>query len=44
MVSKNQEIVKSNDEDDDNVPRLKQGGMSKEVNNLALVDLTTPLG
>jgi len=44
VVPKHQKIVESDDEDDDNVPRLKRGGVSKEVHNLALVDLTTPLG
>jgi AP-3 complex subunit delta-1 len=45
MVSKHHKIVESDDEDDDiNVLRPKRGGLSKEIHNLALVDLTTPLG
>ncbi len=44
-VQKQQKIVKSNNEDNNNVPQPKRGvAMSKEIHNLALVDLTTPLG
>ncbi|KAL7541758.1 hypothetical protein ACHAXR_011196 [Thalassiosira sp. AJA248-18] len=41
---KHQNIVESDEDDDDNVPQPKRGSVSKEFQNLALVDLTTPLG
>jgi AP-3 complex subunit delta-1 len=44
MVSKPQKIVESDDEDDDNNQLRPKRGLSKEIHNLALVDLTTPLG
>ena len=42
---KNEKIVESDDDDDDdNLPQLKRESVNKEFQNLALVDLTTPLG
>ncbi|KAL9189983.1 hypothetical protein ACHAXT_009658 [Thalassiosira profunda] len=37
-------IVESDDDDDDRAPGPKRGSVNKESQNLALVDLTTPLG
>lgn len=43
--SKHHQFEESDDDDGDNtVPRPKQRNVSKEFHNLALVDLTTPLG
>mmetsp|Transcript_13321 Transcript_13321/g.28903 ORF Transcript_13321/g.28903 Transcript_13321/m.28903 type:complete len:1049 (+) Transcript_13321:206-3352(+) len=41
---KHQNFVESDDDDGDNVPQPKRGTVSKAFQNLALVDLTTPLG
>lgn len=43
--SKRHQFVESDDDNDDNtVPRPNRGNVSKELHQLALVDLTTPLG
>ena len=42
--SKEQAVVDSDDDDDGHLHQHKRGSVSKEFQNLALVDLTTPLG
>lgn len=43
-ATNHQKLVESDDDDDDHVPQPKRGSANKEFQNLALVDLTTPLG